>query len=67
MTHLTSMLLSVDKHKITGIVVIVVGALIAIFGAVRAMQRLSGAALIAVAGVVIVVIGILVFSHTIHS
>jgi hypothetical protein len=44
-----------------------VGALIAVFGAVRAAQRLSGAALVALAGVVVLVIGILVFTHTIHG
>ena len=67
MTHLLPMLLSISKHKIAGIVVIVVGAIIAVFGLVRAMQRLSGAALITLAGVVILVIGILLFTHTIHG
>lgn len=67
MTYLLALLLSVGKHKIAGIVVIVVGAIIAVFGVVRALRRLSGAALVALAGVVILVIGILLFTHTIHG
>jgi hypothetical protein len=59
-------MLAVSKHLIAGIVVIVVGALIGLFGAVRAVQRMSGAALTILAGLVIVVIGILVVTHTIH-
>jgi hypothetical protein len=63
----SELLLTVDKHHVAGLVVLVVGAAIAVFGAVRVVQRLSGAALILTAGIAVAVIGILVFTHTIHA
>jgi len=60
-------MMTVNKHQIAGIVVIVVGAIVAVFGALRAMRRTSGAALISLAGVAVAVIGILVFTRTIHG
>ena len=60
-------MMTVNKHKIAGIVVIVVGAVVAVFGALQAMRRTSGAALISLAGVAVAVIGILVFTRTIHG
>ncbi len=61
------MLLAVDKHKIAGIAVIVVGAIVAVLGIVRAVRRESGAVLVALAGAAVAVIGVLLFSHTIHG
>jgi len=67
-THtLVLVILAVDKHHIAGIAVVVVGAALAVFGALRALRRASGAALIALAGIAIVVIGVLTYTHTIHS
>ncbi|MGH9043526.1 MAG: hypothetical protein ACRDVP_01575 [Acidimicrobiales bacterium] len=57
---------TLGKHEIAGIVVIVVGALIALVGVVRGLQRLSGAALVVLVGIVILVIGALVYTRTIH-
>lgn len=66
-TALVPILLSVDKHKIAGIAVIVVGAAVAGFGLFRGLKRVSGAALVALAGVAIVVVGVLTYNHTIHA
>lgn len=57
---------AVAKHKVAGIAGIVLGAVIALFGVVRAVQRLTGAALTLLIGVVIVVLGVLVYTHTIY-
>jgi len=66
-TTVVPILASVDKHKIAGIAVIVVGALVAGFGLFRGLKRVSGAALVALAGVAIVVVGVLTYTHTIHA
>ena len=60
-------MLALDKHKIGGIVAIVVGAVVALFGLFRVVQRLSGAAIYLGIGIVIVVLGVLTYTHTIHS
>jgi len=57
---------AVAKHKVAGIAGIVVGAVILLFGVVRSVQRLTGAALTLLIGVVIVVLGVLVYTHTIY-
>jgi hypothetical protein len=62
-----SLVLAVDKHRIAGIAVIVLGAIVAIYGVLRAFKRVSGAALIALAGVAVAIVGVLVFTHTIHG
>ncbi len=59
-------MLAVSKHKVAGIAGIVVGALVTLFGVIRAAQRLTGAALALLLGVVIVVLGVLVYTHTIY-
>jgi uncharacterized membrane protein len=61
------LLLAVDAHRIAGIVVLVAGIALALFGAWRIVQRLSGAALVVAAGLAIAVIGILVYTHTFHA
>ena len=61
------LLLAVDKHHIAGIVVVVLGALVALYGVLRAIKRVSGAALIAFFGLAVVVVGLLVFTHTIKA
>ena len=62
-----SLLFAVDKHHVVGIVVIAVGAIMLIYGVLRALRRVSGAALIALTGVAVAVVGVLVFTHTIHG
>jgi hypothetical membrane protein len=62
-----SLLFAIDKHRVAGIVVIVIGALVATYGVLRALKRVSGAALIALSGVAIAVVGVLVSTHTIHG
>jgi hypothetical protein len=62
-----ALLIAIDKHHIGGIAVIAVGGIVAIYGGLRALRRVSGAALIALAGVAIAVIGVLVYTHTIHA
>jgi hypothetical protein len=55
----------IDKHHIAGIVAIVVGALLAIVGGIRFLTRATRAALAPVAGLVILVLGILVYVRAI--
>lgn len=61
-----ALLLAINKHHVAGIVVLVVGVLIVVYGAFRVVQRLSGAALVVAAGVAVAVIGALVYTRTIH-
>jgi len=63
----TLILFAVNKHKVAGVIVIVAGAILAVFGGFRAMRRASGAALVGLAGIAVVVIGILVFTRTIRG
>lgn len=65
--RLGTVFVAVSKHEVGGIIAIVVGGLLAVFGLFRAAQRLSGSALWVLAGVVIVVLGVLVLTRTIHS
>jgi len=65
--YLFSLLFAIDKHRIAGIAVIAVGAIVALYGVLRAFKRVSGAALIGLVGVAVAVIGVLVYTHTIHA
>ncbi len=60
------LLLAINKHEVAGIAVLVVGVIIALYGVFRVVQRLSGAALVLAAGVVVAVVGALVYTRTIH-
>jgi len=64
---LASVVFAVDKHRVAGIIVIVVGAAIVVFGVLRLVRRLTGAALVLLAGAIIVALGILIDTHTIHG
>jgi Na+-driven multidrug efflux pump len=68
MAHLSHLatVATVSKHLIAGIVVIVVGALVALFGFLRAARRESGAMLVTAVGIVVVIVGVLVVTHTIR-
>jgi uncharacterized membrane protein YiaA len=65
--RLATLFVAISKHEVGGIIAIVVGALLAIFGLFRAAQRLSGSALYLLGGVVIVVIGVLLITRAIGS
>jgi hypothetical protein len=65
--HLASVVFAVDKHRIAGIIVIVVGAAIVVFGVVRLVRRLTGAGLVLLAGAIVLALGILIDTHTIHG
>lgn len=56
---------AVSKHLIAGIVLIVVGALVALFGLVQGTRRASGAALVGGGGIIVIVIGVLLVTRTI--
>jgi len=56
-------LAKISKHDIGGIVAVVVGLAIVGFGVMRVMARVAGAAVIPVIGVVVIVIGILLFAR----
>jgi hypothetical protein len=55
----------IDKHHVAGIVAIVVGGLLAVVGGIRLMTRATRAALAPVAGLIIVVLGILLYLRAI--
>lgn len=65
--YLVSVLIAIDGHHVAGIVVAVVGGLVAIYGVLRGIKRVSGAALIALFGVAVAVVGVLVFTQTIKG
>jgi hypothetical protein len=65
--YLFSLLFAIDKHRIAGIAVIAAGAVVALYGVFRAFKRVSGAALIALVGVAVAVVGVLVYTHTVHA
>jgi hypothetical protein len=67
-TVIESVLVSaIAKHIVGGIVLIVIGALGALFGAYRASSRESDGVLVALGGLVVLVIGVLLVSHVIHG
>ena len=60
-SHLSGALLALDKHQEAGIAGFVIGALFIVWGAFRVMRRTAGAMMFAFLGVVVVVIGILLY------
>jgi len=59
------MILALSKHKLGGIIGIVAGVLILGLGGLRIMKRTAGAMMLASLGVVVVVLGILVYTRKI--
>jgi hypothetical protein len=53
-----------SKHDLAGVVAVVVGVAIVVFGAIRVMARVAGAIILPVIGLVILIIGILFFTRT---
>jgi hypothetical protein len=62
---LAVVLAHIDKHHVAGIVAIVIGALLAIVGGIRLATRATRAALAPVAGIVILLLGVLVYVRAI--
>jgi hypothetical protein len=62
---LAALMATVDKHHVAGIVGIVVGGLILVVGGIRFITKASEAFLIPLAGIVIVVLGLLTYFRTI--
>jgi hypothetical protein len=54
-----------SKHDAAGTVALVVGLALVVFGVMRTMARVAGAAILPVIGLVLVIIGILFFTRTI--
>lgn len=61
-----ALLSAVAKHTVGGVVAVVVGAVLLLYGLYRVSTRAVGAALITLAGAAIVVVGILLLAHVIH-
>jgi len=59
--HVTGALLAVDKHKVAGIVGIVIGVGIIGVGVLRVMRRTAGAMVMALAGIVIIGLALLLY------
>lgn len=62
---LAVVLAAIDKHHVAGIVAIVVGALLALVGGIRLATRATRAALAPVAGLIILLLGILLYIRAI--
>jgi len=59
--HVTGAIAAVDKHKVSGIVGMVLGALALGLGVLRVVRRTAGAMFMAFIGIVVVVLGILLY------
>jgi hypothetical protein len=60
-----ALIATVSKHDIGGIVAIVIGAIVIVLGVAKLAARTAMAFLLPLVGVVVVVIGILLFTRTI--
>ncbi len=60
---MASVLATLSKHHVAGIVGIVVGALLVVVGGIRVALRVSRAIIVPIVGLVIVVLGILVYAR----
>jgi hypothetical protein len=63
--ELNAAILALSKHKLGGVIGIVVGVVVLGLGALRVMKRMAGAALVALVGVVVVIAGILLYTRVI--
>ena len=59
--HVTGALLAVDKHKVTGIIGIIIGVGIIGVGVLRVMRRTAGAMVMALAGLVVIGLALLLY------
>ena len=56
---------SISKHDLGGTVVVVVGVVLIVLGGLRMAAKAASAFLIPIAGLVVLVVGILLFTRTI--
>ena len=63
LAHLTGVIAAVNKHKVVGIVGMIAGALVLLFGGLRVMRKMAGATATAVVGLVVLVVGVLLYVH----
>lgn len=62
---LNGMLLALDKHQEAGVAGFIIGALIAIWGIFRVMRRTAGAMMFTFFGLIVIVIGVLLYTRKI--
>jgi hypothetical protein len=60
-----AILATVDKHDLGGTIVVVVGVALVVLGAIRMAAKAASAFLIPLAGLVVLIVGILLFTRTI--
>ena len=63
--ELNAAILALSKHKLGGVIGIVIGVVVLGLGALRVMKRMAGAALLALVGIVVVIGGILLYTRVI--
>lgn len=63
--HISAVLLALSKHKVGGIIGIVAGVLITAFGGLRVMRRTAGAMMLGFVGLVVLILGVLLYARTI--
>ncbi len=65
-TQLTGVVVAaLNKHHFVGVAGMVVGALLVVVGGMRILTKAAGAVLVPVAGLVVVVLGILLYARKI--
>lgn len=63
LAHLNGVIAAVNKHKVVGIIAIIAGALVLGLGGLRVMKRMAGASIMAIIGLVVLVVGIILYTH----
>ena len=63
LAHLNGVIAAVNKHKVVGIIGIIVGVLVLGIGGLRVMKRTAGAMFTAIVGLVVLVIGVVLYTH----
>ena len=58
-----SVLATLSKHRIAGIVGIALGAVLVIFGGLRTLSKVATAPLVPLLGVAVIVLGVLLFAR----
>ena len=53
-----------SKHDLAGTVAVVVGLAVVVFGVMRVMARVAGAAILPLVGLVVIIVGVLFFTRT---
>jgi hypothetical protein len=61
------LILAMSKHQASGIAAMAVGAIVVLVGGVRVLGKAAGAILVPLAGVALVVIGVLLYTRVIKG